>query len=455
MRVDGVNIYDVIGIGFGPSNLSLATALDELGSESVGHPIDAMFFERQPALGWHRGMLLPGSKMQVSFLKDVATFRNPSSPYSFVSYLHSEGRLAAFVNRKDFFPSRQEFHDYLEWVEAQFAKYVTYNSEVVSVRSPHGGDRTEVDHLQLEVRQADSPSGVEIVHARNIVISTGLAAQMPKGIERSDSVWHSSEFITRFRQLDTAGVRSVAVVGGGQSAAEILRFCYDSLPDADLYAILSPLGYSVADNTPLANQVFDPSAVDDFYYSSEKSKEAIWHYHRNTNYSVVDDELIHDLYERIYQDDLGRRTRLKFLNLSRAQSADAVGGRMRVAVESLRSGAVDHLDVDLIVCATGYEPMDPTRVLGELAEHCQRDDQGRLRIDRDYRVVMSPEIRCGIYIQGGTEHTHGLSSSLLSNIAVRSGEIANSIARSCARPPGDFDEDVVPGRSGLSGVMAV
>jgi L-ornithine N5-oxygenase len=68
---------------------------------------------------------------------------------------------------------------------------------------------------------------------------------------------------------------------------------------------------------------------------------------------------------------------------------------------------------------------------------------------------MSPEIRCGIYIQGGTEHTHGLSSSLLSNIAVRSGEIANSIARSCAHPPGDFDEDVVPGRSGLSGVMAV
>jgi L-ornithine N5-monooxygenase len=317
------------------------------------------------------------------------------------------------------------------------------------------GDRDEVDHLQLEVRQADSPCDTRIVHTRNIVISTGLAAQMPNGIERADAVWHSSEFIIRFRQLDTARVRSVAVVGAGQSAAEILRFVYDNLPDADVYAILSPLGYSVADNTPLANQVFDPSAVDDFYYSSEKSKEAVWHYHRNTNYSVVDDELIQDLYERTYQDELGRQTRLKFLNLSRAQSAEAVGGRTRVVVESLRSGTVDHLDVDLLVCATGYEPMDPTRVLGDLAGFCQRDDQGRLRVDRDYRVVTSPEIQCGIYLQGGTEHTHGLSSSLLSNIAVRSGEIANSIARSCARPPAGFDGNVVPDRNDLSGVKAV
>ncbi len=454
MRVDGVKIHDVVGIGFGPSNLSLATALDELGSESSGHAIDAVFFEKQPALGWHRGMLMPGSKMQVSFLKDLATFRNPTSPYSFVAYLHSEGRLAAFVNRKDFFPSRREFHDYLEWVEAKFTKYVTYNSEVVSVL-PMRGDSGEVDHLQLEIRETGSLSPTRIVNTHNIVISTGLAAEMPKGIERGDAVWHSSEFMTRFPELDTAKVRSVAVVGAGQSAAEILRYSYDNLPDADVYAILSPLGYSVADNTPLANQVFDPSAVDDYYFSSEKSKEAVWNYHRNTNYSVVDDEVIRDLFERSYQDEMSRSTRLKFLNLSRAKSAETVGGRTRVAVESLRSGMVDHLDVDLLVCATGYAPMDPTRVLGELAAFCERDDRGRLRVDRDYRVVTDSEIQCGIYLQGGTEHTHGLSSSLLSNIAVRSGEIANSIARSCDCSSTEFDGDVVPGRSGLSGVKAV
>nr|WSY54837.1 lysine N(6)-hydroxylase/L-ornithine N(5)-oxygenase family protein [Streptomyces sp. NBC_00886] len=421
----------MVGIGFGPSNLSLATALDELGGKTGGRAIDAVFFEKQEALGWHRGMLLPGAKMQISFLKDLVTFRNPASPYSFVSYLHTKGRLAAYANRNEFFPARREFHDYLEWVEAQFTKYVNYNSEVVSVE-PLRDDQGTVDQLRLHIRETGSGDAGRVVHTRNVVISTGLVARMPDGIDRGPGVWHSSEYLTRFPGLDSERVRSVAVVGAGQSAAEIARHAYDHLPDADVYAILSPLGYTVADNTPLANQVFDPSSVDDFYFSADKAKDAIWHYHRNTNYSVVDDELIRDLYERQYADELSRNPRLRFLNLSRAQSAETVHGRTRVAVESLRTGEVDDLDVDLLVCATGYAPMDPTAVLGELAAFCPRDDQGRLRLDRDYRVFTSPELRCGIYLQGGSEHTHGLSSSLLSNIAVRSGEIANSLARYCA-----------------------
>lgn len=435
MRVDGNKTHDVAGIGFGPSNLSLATALDELGAASQGPAVDAVFFEKQAALGWHRGMLLPGTKMQISFLKDLVTFRNPASPYSFVSYLHSNGRLAAYANRSEFFPSRREFHDYLEWVEAQFTKYVSYGSEVVSVR-PVRGDDGVIDRLRLEVRESAGGAS-RVAYARNIVVSTGLVPVMPEGIERGDSVWHSSEFLTRFQTLDPERLRSVAVVGAGQSAAEVARHMYDMLPEADVYAILSPLGYSIADSTPLANQVFDPSSVDDFYFSSEQAKDAVWHYHRNTNYSVVDDDLIRDLYERQYADQLRRQPRLRFLNLSRAVSVDTDGPRTRVAVNSLRTGEVDFLDVDLLVCATGYRPMDPARVLGEAADLCLRDDQGRLRIERDYRVATSPELQAGIYVQGGTEHSHGLSSSLLSNIAVRSGEIANSIARRCARPVPD------------------
>lgn len=431
MRVDGVKTHDVVGIGFGPSNLSLATALDELDGESGGPAVDAVFFEKQEALGWHRGMLLPGAKMQVSFLKDLVTFRNPASPYSFVSYLHAQGRLAAYTNRNDFFPSRREFHDYLEWVEARFTKYVNYNSEVVSVR-PVRDDNGEVTQLRLLVRESGAADATRVVHTRNLVVSTGLTARMPEGIEPGPDVWHSSEFLTRFQALDAGRVRSAAVVGAGQSAAEIVRHLYDNLPGAEVHAILSPVGYAIADSTPLVNQVFDPSSVDDFYFSSDRAKDAVWHYHRNTNYSVVDDELIRDLYERQYADELARRPRLRFRNLSRARSAATDDGRIRLAVESLRSGEVDHLDVDLLVCATGYTPMDPTSLLGDLAAHCRRDDEGRVLLERDYRVRTSPEIRCGIYLQGGSEHTHGLSSSLLSTIAVRSGEIANSLARHCA-----------------------
>lgn len=89
---------------------------------------------------------------------------------------------------------------------------------------------------------------------------------------------------------------------------------------------------------------------------------------------------------------------------------------------------MSELDFDALVCATGYEAMEPTGLLGDLDRLCLRDEAGRYRVERDYRIVTAPEARCGIYLQGGTEHTHGLTSSLLSNIAVRSGEIVDSIA---------------------------
>ena len=103
---------DVVGIGFGPSNISLAIALAE-HNRSVAAPqrLTYAFVERQPAFGWHRGMLIDGATMQVSFLKDLVTLRNPTSEFSFISYLHNRNRLVDFINHQCLFPSRLEFHD--------------------------------------------------------------------------------------------------------------------------------------------------------------------------------------------------------------------------------------------------------------------------------------------------------------------------------------------------------
>src|SRR5689334_3179102 len=107
--------HDVIGIGFGPSNLALAIAVTEHNESASGAvPVRARFVERQPAFGWHRGMLLDDATMQVSFLKDLVTLRNPASRFTFLAYLHERGRLVDFINHKSLFPLRLEFHDYLE-----------------------------------------------------------------------------------------------------------------------------------------------------------------------------------------------------------------------------------------------------------------------------------------------------------------------------------------------------
>jgi L-ornithine N5-oxygenase len=80
-----------------------------------------------------------------------------------------------------------------------------------------------------------------------------------------------------------------------------------------------------------------------------------------------------------------------------------------------------------VVFATGYSPADPVGLLGEVADRCLRDDEGRVRVERDYRIATEPGLHCGIYLQGGTEHTHGITSSLLSNTAIRVGEILDSL----------------------------
>ena len=127
-----VPTYDVLGIGFGPSNLALAIALQEQG-EREGRAYNALFLDRQQDYRWHGNTLVSQSELQISFLKDLVTLRNPSSPYSFVNYLHAQGRLVDFINLGTFYPCRLEYNDYLRWVAQQFADQCAYGESVVRV----------------------------------------------------------------------------------------------------------------------------------------------------------------------------------------------------------------------------------------------------------------------------------------------------------------------------------
>lgn len=280
------------------------------------------------------------------------------------------------------------------------------------------------------------------MHARHVVISTGLVPRMPIGMERDERVWHSSEFLARFRSFGSDELKTVAVVGAGQSAAEITKFLHDALPHAQVHSIVPSYGYSVADDTPFANQVFNPSAVDDYYYGTDQTREAFWRYHKNTNYSVVDTDVIRELHRRSYEEDVRGYRRLHFHNLSRVDSIQRMGNETLVSIRSLLDKETQVLNVDALVFATGYDEMDPARLLGDLAAHCPRDDDGQFQVGRNYRLVTGPELPCAIYLQGGTERTHGLTSSLLSNLATRSGEIAASLADRL----GADREQALPGR---------
>lgn len=424
---DDGSVLDVFGVGFGPSNLALAIAATELGDA-----VRIGFAERQPVFGWHRGMLLDDATMQVSFLKDLVTLRNPTSPFSFLAYLHDRDRLVDFVNHKSLFPLRLEFHDYLEWAASRVDGPVDWDTEVREVRPVRYGDAVEL--VEVVLGRPGRP-GTRSVRTRNLVIGTGLQPRMPAGIERSAHVWHTSELLGRIAEVTDPA--RVVVVGAGQSAAEATSFLHQRFTGAEVCSVFSRYGFSPADDSPFVNQIFDPGAVDDFYGAPPDVRRMLLDYHGNTNYSVVDGELIEDLYRRAYQEKVAGRPRLRMVKVSRVLDAVETGAGVRLTVESLATGARSTVDADLAVFATGYSQVDPRPLLGEVGALCRWDADGLPQVDRDYRVRAAPELRCGIYLQGGTEHTHGLSSSLLSNVAVRAGEILDSVlaARTTAPLP--------------------
>lgn len=424
-------VHDVLGIGFGPSNLALALAIDEHNqSRAVAGeaPIDAVFLEKQECFGWHRGMLIDDATMQVSFLKDLVTMRNPTSAYSFVAYLHECGRLVDFMNHKTLFPLRIEFHDYLEWAARRMQHLVAYSAEVVDVQ-PVREDGV-VWAFDVAIRAAGAASGGEAVvrRARNLVIAAGLELRMPPGIERSKRVWHNRDFLRRVAELaDGSSPSRFVVVGAGQSAAEITGYLHREFPQAEVCAIFARFGYSPADDSPFANRIFDPDAVDAYYDAPPAIKQMLLDYHRNTNYSVVDPELIEDLYRRAYQEKVTGRERLRIMRACRVLGVRDGDGPVRTTLTCLSSGECSDLESDAIIFATGYRPVCPLALLGQAQSLCRTGADGMICIQRDYRVGTTCAMRAGIYLQGPTEHTHGIGSTLLSNTAVRAGEILASL----------------------------
>jgi L-ornithine N5-oxygenase len=415
-----VPAVDVLGIGFGPSNLSLGIALSEtFFSDAI------VFLEKQKAFAWHRDMLIADATMQVSFLKDLATCRNPQSSFTFINYLKSKGRLADFINLKTFYPTRIEFHDYLEWCALHFVDAVRYGCAVKRIE-PVEDQSGQVRWLR--VFASDNEGLVEKVYlARSIVCATGLTPKFPANASEGPRVWHSQALKRKIRGISENAKVRFAVVGSGQSAAEIVDYLLTRFPNADVHAICSRYGYMPADDSPFVNQIFDPEAVDIFYNASRSTKREVLRLHAQTNYGAVDLDLIQRLYHRWYHDRLEGSHRFCFHRLSRLEKYSELPDDVLLQLDSGAEGS-STLRVDYLIFASGYNIVCPSHLFApELREMCLRDDEGTLEIGRDHRVATSAKLTAPIFVNGGQEQTHGLSATLISNMAVRSGELAESL----------------------------
>ncbi|MDO4760467.1 MAG: SidA/IucD/PvdA family monooxygenase [Corynebacterium sp.] len=408
--------FDIIGVGFGPSNLALATAITEYNLKHPDSPISACFLEKRESFDWHPGMMLPDAQMQISWLKDLATFRNPQSQFTFINYLFDRGRLVDFVNMKTFFPSRQEFRDYLRWAAKRVDSTVRYGTEVTSIS-------LDPTHATVQINDANERNEPTTLHAPVVVFAPGLRPVLPEGIKESPRIFHNIHILDRLEHIDPHSIREVVVVGSGQSAAEVLLYVHATMPQAHVHGVFGRYGISPSDDTPFANRVFDPSAVDDWFAADPAERARQMAYHRQTNYSAVDAELIEELFGIEYGEKVTGNPRLHLHRTTRlthcAENADGV----QIQLRNTMTGEETTMHPDLVIFATGFEETP----IGDLIESASTAviTTDHLNVGRDYRLPTTTTV--GVYLNGGVERTHGLSSSLLSNVAIRAADILDSI----------------------------
>jgi L-ornithine N5-oxygenase len=409
---------EILAVGAGPSNLALAVAVEELAAPEVA--ANTVIIERHESVAWQRGMLLPWTQSQVSFLKDLVTLRNPLSRFSFVNYLHSMGRLDDFVNMASFLPFRLEISDYLQWVAKSLSLVrVEYSQDCAGIDSVRSDDGETVDGWLA--RMADGST----IAARNLVIGAGREAHVPAafaGLPR-ERVIHSTEYSRRMADVDPQAPHRVVVVGAAESAAEMLWETYQRFPRAQCTMVIRSIGLDYYQTSKFTNELFFPAYTDRFYAAPEQTREQVLHAMRRTNYAAVTPEMLDTLFRQIYLERLTGEQRLSMVTMVDVEAAEMVDGEIVLTLNDRMRGGRDELHCDLVLLGTGFEPRMPS-LIQNLADACGIGD---VRVSRNYRMITPPDITAGCYLQGTNEATHGMADSLISVLAVRAGEIVSDL----------------------------
>jgi lysine N6-hydroxylase len=418
--MSGPEPYDLIGIGIGPSNLSLAALLAPFAEAR------ACFFDRARELKWHPGLLFPEAEIQVSHLKDLVTPADPTSRFSFLAFLHARKRLYRFMHAE--FPRirRSEFDQYLHWVASQLPG-IHFGRPVDAV--------TWDDGLVVH-------AGGEKIRTRNLALGSGLSPRVPAFVRPhlGATVFHSSDYL--LKRFAPRGKR-VMVVGGGQSGAELIsQLLADSeaLP-CELYWVSRRPNFLPLDESPFANEWFTPTYSEHFFRLPAAVREKLVA-EQTLASDGISTSLLKTVCQRLYELDFLQETpcrhRLWPARDLLAVTPDGEGG-WRVGVRDLVTGGATEVGVDCLILATGYTWVMPP-YLEPILDRIDLDG-GRFRFREDYSIVWDglPEHR--IYALNAARVARGVADPNLSLLAWRSSKIVNSLL---GRQVYDVDEAATP-----------
>ncbi|MGW4301789.1 lysine N(6)-hydroxylase/L-ornithine N(5)-oxygenase family protein [Streptomyces sp. NPDC004646] len=379
-------VLDFVGIGLGPFNLGLACLTEPIDE------LNGVFLDSKPDFEWHAGMFLDGAHLQTPFMSDLVTLADPTSPYSFLNYLKEKGRLYSFYIRENFYPLRVEYDDYCRWAANKLTS-VRFNTTVTEVRY---GDGVYAVHTDAGVTY----------RAKHLVLGTGTPPYIPEACQDlGGDFLHNSRYLQHKAELQKK--RSITLVGSGQSAAEIY---YDLLSEIDVHGYrlnwvtrsprFFPLEY-----TKLTLEMTSPEYIDYFHALPEDTRYRLATAQKGL-FKGIDGELINEIFDLLYQKNLGGPVPTRLLTNSALTDARYEDGTYTLAFRQEEQGKDFELESDGLVLATGYQYREP-EFLRPVRDRLRYDSHGNFDIARNYAIDTTGR---GVFLQNAGVHTHSVTS---------------------------------------------
>lgn len=400
--------YRCVGIGVGPANLSLASLLH--GCPDVSN----LFLDRKDEFSWHDGQQVPGASLQVSLFKDLVVLSDPTSRFSFLSYLHEQGKIYHFVNAQFDAVPRQEFRNYLEWASRR-NENIAFGEQVLAVDF----DRHFVVHTTRGV-----------VTAENIVLGVGTRPWVPELAHGllGETQFHVADFVGRAQGL---GGQRVAVLGGGQSGAEafldLISRSPGEIPRRVTWISRRP-NYFPLDDSPFTNEYYVPSYSDYFANLDSASRRRLNGQNLLTS-DGISEATLREIYQRCYVHRFidGTEDLVALLpNRTVTEVTGADGGGWTIAARNNdRPELVEQVEVDTVVWATGFRSA-ATDFLAPIGGRLEREGD-EYRIDQDFAIRWDGPPDRGIFVQNAARAQRGLADPNLSLVAWRSQRIRDRL----------------------------
>ncbi|MFI9765490.1 lysine N(6)-hydroxylase/L-ornithine N(5)-oxygenase family protein [Streptomyces sp. NPDC052415] len=418
---------DLVGIGIGPFNLSLA---------ALAHPLtelDTVFYEQRPAFTWHPGLLIEGATIQVPFLADLVTLVDPASPWTFLNYLKSRDRLFPFYFAERFHIQRAEYDAYCRWV-SQNLPALHFGHQVDAVRFNPERDVFEVDFTQLD--DEGEAEALGRTYTRNIVLGIGTEPYVPDPLKPlveapGVPVHHAADYLAHRAELLAAD--HVTVVGSGQSGAEIFLDLLRARPAGreGLHWIGRSEAFAPMEYSKLGLEHFTPDYTRYFHALGEPVRDRLlttqWQLHKGIDTGTL--AAIHDeLYRRTL--DGGWPDTVLTPGVRVRTAGRIATTKIELHLEHIEQNTRDRLTTDAVVLATGYRERPLDRILAGLDPYLRRDSRERPRVDEQFRLMLDPSVTgagCHVYVQNAERHTHGVGTPDLGLAAWRSATVLNSL----------------------------